>query len=466
MLHRSGILAATAFTIACSGDPSGLHPPYAPAIDAATVAPNLQNVLSAVVTLRARRADSALVRFRLAQAPPSAADSVTPIVSVAGDLAVLSMFGLLPASSYVARVMAFGPGGVTTSDPIPFMTDALPADLPRYEAGGSDPSPGYVVFAAGRYGLVIDNTGRVVWYRRFPDGAGLAFMAQPTGRYVLRPPTPDPADLEPWVEIDPLGTATRTLGCAGGLQPRPHDFIAEPGGAYWLLCDETRVMDLTALGGVANARVTGTVVQHVGAAGALLFQWSPFDHFAITDLDPAQRTGASVNWTHGNALDFDADGNLVVSFRSLDEVTKIDASSGAVLWRLGGRRNQFTFRNAAAPFIHQHGARAVAPGALLLLDNLGDPTESRAERYVLDEASRTATLMQAYESTPPAVTQIGGSVQDLPNGRTLVSFGTAGQVEEYDAAGRITWRISGNAGYVFRAQRVRSLYAPGVDSRR
>ena len=36
----------------------------------------------------------------------------------------------------------------------------------------------------------------------------------------------------------------------------------------------------------------------------------------------------------------------------------------------------------------------------------------------------------------------------------------------YDAAGRITWRISGNAGYVFRAQRVRSLYAPGVDSRR
>ena len=468
MLRRSGMLAASALTLACSGDPLGLRPPYghppaAPAIDAAAVAPNPQNVLSAVVRLRVRRADSALIRFRLAEDLPSATDSATPAVSMAGDSADLPVLGLLPASSYVARVVVYGPGGVATSDALAFTTGALPPDLPRYNAGGSDPSPGYVVFAAGPYGLVIDNTGRVVWYRRFPDGAGLAFMAQPTGRYMLRPPTLNPADLEPWVEIDPLGTATRTLGCAGGLQPRPHDLIAERGGGYWLLCDETRAMDLTASGGVADARVTGTVVQHIGATGTLLFQWSPFDHFAITDLDPAQRAGASVNWTHGNALDLDADGNLIVSFRSLDEVTKIDVSTGAVLWRLGGRRNQFTFRNAAAPaFTHQHGARAIAPGALLLLDNLGDAAESRAERYALDEASRTATLVEAYGCSPPAVTQIGGSVQALLNGRTLVSFGTAGRVEEYDAAGRVTWRISGNAGYVFRAQRIRSLYAPGA----
>jgi len=57
---------------------------------------------------------------------------------------------------------------------------------------------------------------------------------------------------------------------------------------------------------------------------------------------------------------------------------------------------------------------------------------------------------------------IGGSVQSLPGGHTLVSFGTAGRVEEYDAAGRVVWRFEGNAGYVFRAQRIRSLYSPGV----
>ena len=207
-------------------------------------------------------------------------------------------------------------------------------------------------------------------------------------------------------------------------------------------------------------------MQHGAASGALLFQWSPFDYFAITDVDPAERTGASVNWTHGNALDFDADGSLLVSFRNLDEITKIDPATGAVRWRLGGRRNQFTFQSTAPVFVHQHGLRAYASGALALLDNLGNPAESRAERYTLDEAHRTATLVQSYGASPPAVTQIGGSVQSLPNGRTLVSFGTAGRVEEYDATGRVTWRITGNAGYVFRAQRMWSLYAPGAGTGR
>jgi hypothetical protein len=482
-MWRTSVLGATLVAAACSGGgdaPAGPHRAPAPLIDAATVAPNPHNALSAVVSLRARRVDSAAVRFRLAD-DPQEADSTTPAVGMIGDSARLPVLGLFAARRYVARVVVYGPGGTATTDAIFFTTATLPPYLPHYVAGGTDPLPGYVVFAAGRYGIAIDNTGRVVWYRHFPPlGPGLSFAAQPNGRFVLRPPTADPADVEPWIEVDPLGTITRTLGCADGLQPRPHDFIGEPDGGYWLLCDETRVVDLSAIGGVASARVTGTVVQHVSAAGRVLFQWSAFDHFQLADLDPAERTGASVNWTHGNALDFDADGNLLVSFRNLDEVTKIDAVSGVVLWRLGGRRNQFAFSGArsgelagelagteAPAFTHQHSVRAYAPGALLLLDNLGDPAQSRAERYVLDETRRTATLVQAYASTPPpVVTQIGGSVQPLPEGRTLVSFGTTGRVEEFDSAGRLTWQIVGHAGYVFRAQRIGSLYAPGVGTKR
>jgi arylsulfotransferase ASST len=95
------------------------------------------------------------------------------------------------------------------------------------------------------------------------------------------------------------------------------------------------------------------------------------------------------------------------------------------------------------------------------LDNIGDAAQSRAERYAIDERTRTARLLQSY-GTPGVTTQIGGSVQSLPGGRTLVSFGTAGRVEEYDAAGNVVWRIERNAGYVFRAQRIRSLYTPGA----
>jgi hypothetical protein len=449
----------------CSETPTGPDE-LPPAINTSRVEPNQHNVLSAIVTVRARHADSIVVRYRLAD-DVAGADNATPAVSVQGELAAVPVLGLLPERRYVVRAVAYGKGGTVLGDPLEITTAALPLDLPRYIASGPDPSPGYVLFAVAPYVLVIDNSGRVVWYRRFPNGPGLNVMAQPTGRYVLRPPTPDPTDIEPWVELDPLGRGTRTLSCARGLQPRLHDLMLEQDGSYWIMCDEVRTMDLSATGGVANARVAGTVIQHVAADGALLFQWSPFDHFDITDLDPAERAGATVNWTHGNALDVDTDGNLLVSFRSLGEITKIDVTTGVVIWRLGGRRNQFTFVDTPTPaFSRQHSVRSCAPGTVLLLDNMGDPGESRAERYVLNEVSRTARLVHAYGSAPRVLTEIGGSVQPLSNGRTLVSFGTAGRVEEYDAEGRLTWRLAGNPGYVFRAQRIRSLYTPGIGTTR
>ena len=80
-------------------------------------------------------------------------------------------------------------------------------------------------------------------------------------------------------------------------------------------------------------------------------------------MDQETRSGPTVNWTHGNALDLDADGNLLVSFRSLSEITKIDTRTGEVLWRMGGLRNQFTFPDSGPPFLRQHGVRVAPAGS-------------------------------------------------------------------------------------------------------
>ncbi|MCI0432295.1 MAG: aryl-sulfate sulfotransferase [Gemmatimonadetes bacterium] len=462
----SFVLAAGALLPGCVNEPSGIETGRPPEFLQTAVEPSPHNVLSLIVTAHVQLADSVAVRFRAADANADE-EGVTPAVSVRGDFVLVPVFGLQPERTYLLDVVAWGRGGTSYGTQMHAITGALPADLPTYSAGGLDPSPGLVVFAAGSYGLVIDNTGRVVWYRRFPNGPGLNFMAQPTGHYVVRPPTSEPGDIEPWLELDALGNVTRKFGCERGLPSRFHDLISEPGGNYWILCDEYRTMDLSAAGGHSAARVTGTVVQHVAADGALLFEWSPFDHFAITDLDPAERTGVNVNWTHGNSLDFADDGNLLLSFRSLGEITKIDVRSGDVIWRMGGLANQFTFLDAQVPpFSRQHSVRATGNGQLLLLDNLGDPQQSRAERYLIDEDAMTTRLVQSAGAGHGYVTSIGGSVQDLPDGRTLAAYGTAGRVEEYDATGRVVWSITGNAGYVFRAQRIASLYAPGVGTAR
>src|SRR5688500_19802567 len=138
------------------------------------------------------------------------------------------------------RAVVYGAGRTVVGDPVAFTTGTLPADIPRFSAGGPDPAPGFVIFSSGNYGLAIDNSGRVVWYHRFGSGPGLNFMAQPNGRYAARPPTPALGDIEPWLEIDAAGTTIRAITCQNGLQSRFHDLISETNGNVWILCDETR----------------------------------------------------------------------------------------------------------------------------------------------------------------------------------------------------------------------------------
>jgi hypothetical protein len=442
----------------CGADASGPGGCPPPVILTSEAAPNPHNVIAAAVDVRTTATDSVAVRYRGAGAVEG---SATPALAVVGDQVTVAVLGLLPETPYELRAVAFGACGVATGSAVSFHTGALPTDLPRFSAGGPNPSPGFVVFAAATYGLAIDNSGRVVWYHRFDIGPGLNFQPQPNGRYVARPPSPLPT--APWIEIDPSNRTTRTLHCLAGLTPRFHDMLALPDGSYWLLCDEARVLDLSALGGLPSARVIGTGVQHIGANGELRFQWSPFDHIPIEGLSDDEKRSAEINWTHGNALELDRDGKLLLSFRNLSQVVKIDPADGRLVWRLGGARDDFAFEDGARPpFSRQHGVRTAGAGHILLLDNHGEPGGSRAERYEVDETARRLRLVGAYGPEPGVTAQVGGTVQSLPGGRTLVSFGSGGRVEEYDAAGNVVWRIGGSPGYVFRAQRILSLYQPGV----
>jgi hypothetical protein len=456
-------LAAVLTASACASAVDGLLDSAAcarPLVAHPTITQNATNALSVFVTASVQQADSVIVRFGV----NAAADSATPAFPASGDSTVVPVLGLVPSTSYDALLIAFNSCGTSTSELMTFVTGALPADLPAYSTLSVAPSPGFVVFAAGSYGLVIDNGGRVVWYRRFPNGPGLNFQAQPDGRYAARPPAAA-GETGGWVEIGVDGSTTRTLGCAHAYPPRMHDMIAEPDGSYWLLCDETRTIDLSAQGESAHARVLGTSVQHRGANGDVLFEWSPFDHFDVdvSILQTVDRTMPVINWTHGNALDLDRDGNLLVSFRNLSEVTKIDTRTGSVLWRMGGKSNQFTLDNGQAPaFAGQHGVRATGAGQVTLLDNIGQPAGSRAERYVMDDVRHVAHMSGAFSAPAGLVGQIGGSTQSLPDGHTLVSFGNGNAVQEYDAQGSVVWKIVGNSGYIFRAQRIHSLYRPGV----
>ena len=100
---------------------------------------------------------------------------------------------------------------------------------------------------------------------------------------------------------------------------------------------------------------------------------------------------------------------------------------GAVMWRWGGKRNQFTFINDSRGFSHQHDIRVQPNGHYTLFDNGNglQPEYSRALEYVLDEEHLTATLVWEYRNTPDTFSDSMGNAQRRPNGNTVIGWASA-----------------------------------------
>src|SRR5262249_9838558 len=142
-------------------------------------------------------------------------------------------------------------------------------------------------------------------------------------------------------------------------------------------------------------------------------------------------------WTHSNSLQVAPTGVVLMSIRHLDTVLAISPQFDRIAWRIGRFGSDFTFPNPTDKFYHQHFARILSNGNLLLFDNgNGRPAAeggpyTRALELALDWDSMTATKVWEFRH------QVGASgggpiykyadrvglAQRLENGNTLVWFG-------------------------------------------
>jgi hypothetical protein len=453
-LSLASALALAALTTAGCSDDS--NEPNDPGIFlGATVTANPNNTISAVVSARAGGYDSVSIRYWKDGGDPAE----TPAVRFGTDsLAEIPVFGLDTLSTYALQIRLWRPaGGTRTPDTLAFTTGEYPAWIPRAQVAGANPSDGFLLVSYPDGPVILDNTGKIVWYRFQPGGVLGSWQAQANGLYTWL----NQADSSGYYVFDTLGDQIGRISCVG-FKTRFHDLMVLANGERWIMCDQDSIMDLSAVGGVAGAHVTASVVQRQSAAGDVLWEWRTLDHFAITDAPLAARNDVNVNLTHSNGIGFDTDGNLLLSSRTLNEVTKINVTTGDIIWRLGGLANQFTFVDDPKDgFLQQHGVRAVGPDVVQLLDN-GTLAPSRLVRYVLNPTALTATLDLDFRDGS-TFTPVGGSTQGLVGGGALVSFGRKGRVVEVDASGAKTFELTGiDDIYVFRAQRLASLYFPGI----
>ena len=201
-----------------------------------------------------------------------------------------------------------------------------------------------------------------------------------------------------------------------------HDAIVLPNGNIVGLAASRRQIRVP---GAAARTVIGDVLVLMDREGNVLWQWDAFDKLDVNmKAILNELNGAAEDWTHGNSIEYLADGNLLFSIRHLDWVVKIDfqdgAGSGDIIWKLGkGGDFQLDSSDPYPWFSHQHDAHF--DGVRLWLYDNGntrcDTTGvcgSRGQVYLLNEDARVAKLELSADVGvySPAL----GAAQRLPNG--------------------------------------------------
>ncbi len=310
----------------------------------------------------------------------------------------------------------------------------------------NNPSPGYLFIGpfTGDFVAAFDNAGKKIKLTDIPNNRVaytlLNFQIQPNGMITFFD-----GSSGIYYGMDRNFNIIDSFYCIGKTTDFHDLFVLDNGDAY-LIAEYFREMDLSRIvpGGKSNARVRYFTIQHIDKNKNLVWEWDTYEHYDILDATPdVNLTANTVNFIHMNSLWIDADSNLLVCSRHLDEITKINRQTGEIIWRMGGKyckNNQFSFVNDTIDgfwgFSHQHDVQRLPNGNLLILDNgnLKPNQYSRAVEYQLDEENLIATKVWEYRKDPDVFVPWMGSVQRLPNGNTLIGWGAAISVEHEELA--------------------------------
>ncbi len=314
------------------------------------------------------------------------------------------------------------------------MDDSLPEGFPEAFVDSIDnPTPGYIFYAPfifpgflPTYLIISDNYGIPIFYKK-TTGAAFDFKRLESGELAYFELGPNKYYL-----LDSSYTVIDSLYMQSGYVTDLHDLIIlENRHSFLMSYDYQQVpMDTVVPGGDPDATVIGIILQELDENKNVVFQWRSWDHYKITDATyDIDLTDSVVDYAHSNSIEIDYDGNILLSTRHFDEITKIDRQTGDIIWRWGGEHcenNQFTFVNDPIGFSHQHDVRRLPNGNITVFDNgnLHSPPFSRVAEYQIDEVNKLAFLVWEYSNNPETFSFAMGSARRLGNHNTIIGWGS------------------------------------------
>ena len=331
-----------------------------------------------------------------------------------------------------------------------------PPTVVVHQAANAASAPGYLFatpfLGPGQHGpMIFDNAGNLVWFRAIGGEQDAADLRTQVfhGKNDLTWWQGHTLQLGYGLGEDVIANANyktvAVVHAGNGLQADEHEFNLTPEGAAFVLAYSPMQANLTSAGGPANSVAVEGVIQEIDIhTGLVMWEWHSLGH-----VDPSESysklpavPNTPYDYFHINSLVTDHDGNLLISARNTWGLYEINGRSGAIIWRLGGKRSSFTL-GPGVQFAYQHDATWQAQDEIGLFDDEGAPPvapPSRGELIKLDLKAKRATLVsQLVRTSGPLATASQGNVQALPGGGFMVGWGGLPNFTEFDTHGQIIY---------------------------
>jgi hypothetical protein len=340
------------------------------------------------------------------------------------------LVGLFADTEYTAR--ATTEGGDESAD-VSFTTGSLPASIPGYSVAGTPGWQGYMLtglVSDPSAVVILDEAGHVVWYhlgkkglralrvRLLPDGSGIRYAS------IEAVAIPDKSEL---VSVDWAGTTTRSL-------PLPlftHDFVDDGADAVGIFNDVRP--------GRSGSDVAGDAIRHIdGETGETTPIWSTWDSWEV----PSDSEIAGGSWTHANTLDAAAGGGWWVGMRNQSRIVEI-SEDGQLGRQLGGDESTWSFPDPADAPKFQHGFQFLDEGRVVIFDDRDPATgeDSRLLELSLAADALTASAASVWLRDRPVSVYALGDVDRAADGSTLVTFSSAGLIDDVSPGGDLRWEL-------------------------
>jgi len=378
----------------------------------------------------------------------------------------LVICNISPETDYAYRIIAKNKNANTISKVYTFKTNALPMFLQeQFKADTLKSVKTPKEFADGlmlinkRYApgvaYLVDRKGAIRWYHMFGElGFKVLHFTKDHTLLSIMGGNDEPTSYgHEILELNLLGDTVLRLKKGQNDLPANihHEVLKNEKGELVTIYVDKKVMDLRSIGGKEKDTVSGDGIIVMDKTGKKLWQWSVFS--ALDPLKDKNLLKTKKDWMHANSLNYDKDGNYLMSFYNNGQIWKIDAKNGKVLWKFG--KGGTITKPAECDFTQAHAVHINQQDNLMFFDNGVEKQQSGVFALKIDEQKQTSKIDLHIKLPKEVFNGRMGSAYMINDTSILVCCSKRHIIVLTDRKGSLLWTME-TAVPTYRAEFIRS----------